>query len=159
MTADGWKEIGAVWVDAACVMILDPSYIRDGNVNPKDVGKAIDSMFDGNRDGIGRIEIDTPNGTPFIAGVVVPSAGGDGCYPVSIRYQDGHLAEVRVMFVDDEGRMAVPRKSAVGRRRAAAKIGIGKPTKIDTSPSGIGTPRKVVDTSKIRPPFPKHDAS
>jgi hypothetical protein len=59
---------------------------------------------------IGDVGVDTAqvmicdpcNGSDGICSVVVPSGHGDGNYPVYARYQDGVVAEVRIMFLKGE---------------------------------------------------------
>lgn len=98
------KCIGHVPVDAGCLLIIDPSYLRDvifkGDAQVETwydaavvdkIGVAIDENWPVH--GPGATAADTPIGRFVISG------RGDGYYPVEAVYgDDGTLEEVRIIF-------------------------------------------------------------
>lgn len=104
MSDDEWQQIGVVPVDAGCLLIVDPCYLRDvlfeGN-------KQIEAWYqravvEGGRDHWPVTHQDRKGGQMDL-GHFVSTGEGDGIYPVEARFaEDGRIAEVRIRFSYDE---------------------------------------------------------
>lgn len=97
---EGFEHVGNIGVDAGLCWVGDPCYIihKDNSEEPA-LGKDWLAFCD-NLHG---------NSTSFKyalghegLGVVVSTGWGDGFYPVFIRKERGRIAEVRVLFMEDE---------------------------------------------------------
>lgn len=86
-----WQQVGALFVDAGCLVIGDPSYLlrREGH---RQAGLDYQAVIDAGNDPV----------VPIAQGMalLVQAFGGDGCYPVFVRFEGARLAEVRIEFVD-----------------------------------------------------------
>lgn len=86
--------IGFIEVDAGMVWIGDPCYVMgdDAPNRVTDWQDFVKASFE-------------PGGHAPLGdgvGVVAPSGYGDGRYPVYATHRDGRIAELRVVFIDDE---------------------------------------------------------
>lgn len=89
---NSWEQIGSIPVDAGIVMVGDPCYLLpdDGSHRDNDIknwGKFCNLLDNNNWNSIKN------------SAIVVSSGYGDGKYPVYVRYQDGRIAEVKVVFI------------------------------------------------------------
>lgn len=103
-----WKKVGVIGVDAGICWVGDPCYIlhKKDEERPKAIGKnwgefcdILDSLHESQNDGALQLNYDM--GHPGL-GVVVSTGYGDGEYPVYARLKRGRVAEIRVVFVDDD---------------------------------------------------------
>ena len=97
-TMSEWVEVGTLPVDAGCIMLVDPCYVRDTNESWYD-SQVVDRCHEngGRYHGV--------NGSHSLGdlGIIVESGYGDGCYPAYVKYDDnGRVSEVKVVFVADE---------------------------------------------------------
>lgn len=100
-TKDGWTVAGVIGVDAGIVLIGDPCYAETEQRHPanRDWQDFCDA-YDAAPDGIMQLNYDM--GHPGL-GVVVPSGYGDGTYEVEVRRtSDGRVAELRVVFIEEQ---------------------------------------------------------
>jgi hypothetical protein len=101
-----WHLIGHAPVDAGCVLIIDPCYLRD--VLLKD-DERVEKWYD--QTVVDQIDNAKNQHWPVMAsgnnvkiegiplGHLIITGRGDGSYPVEIRYNaDGTVAEVRIRF-------------------------------------------------------------
>lgn len=99
----GWERVGVVGVDAGLVWLGDPCYVLHGE-KPKAIGRDWGDFVKKLDLGLGNdtMQMNYDKGHPGL-GVVVVSGYGDGTYPVEVRRaKDGTVAEVRVVFLEDE---------------------------------------------------------
>ena len=96
-----WTKVGTVGVDAGMVWIGDPCYLSREAVDGYsvyDTPRPIPSQWDQFCSWL--------TGEPtqvHPVGMVIRSGYGDGEYPVSVRRtDDGHVAEMRVVFIQRE---------------------------------------------------------
>jgi hypothetical protein len=102
---DGWATVGNIGVDAGLCWIGDPCYVlfkkteKDGL--PKALGKTWGEFCN-------KLGEDYPTARAFHydaghsgLGVCVSTGDGDGSYPVMVRYDQGRVAEVKVVFIPE----------------------------------------------------------
>jgi predicted RNase H-like HicB family nuclease len=94
-----WKQVGVVGVDSGLCWLGDPCYIlhkKPGEEKPE-LGKDWHEFVNKTFDNEGRF-------AQFgeLTGVTVASGYGDGIYPVMVRFEDKRVAEVKVVFIDDD---------------------------------------------------------
>lgn len=90
----GWKLIGTVPVDAGCLVLIDPCYLKsDANTGGSNVDPYDEVLH--SDDGL------TENGYQSVglkSGVVFSTGYGDGTYPVFARIEGGRVMEIRVIM-------------------------------------------------------------
>ena len=98
--SDGWSVIGHVPVDAGCLMLMDPCYLRDRLFAGSE---QIESWYD---DAV----VDHAEETHWAVkhhderyGHIVSTGYGDGFYPIEARFNsEGLIAEVRIRFINED---------------------------------------------------------
>jgi len=99
-TPEEWSVIGHAPVDAGCLMLIDPCYLRDGLF----AGNAqIESWYD---DAV----VDNAENTHWPVrhgdqryGHIVSTGYGDGFYPIEARFNaEGLVTEVRIRFIEED---------------------------------------------------------
>lgn len=97
-----WKTVGFVDVDAGILQLGDPCYTSDGRNHADDWQEFCRFMFSQEDYESGVIKVPHEPGNEGKA-VVVSTGYGDGSYPVQVRRDEGRIAEVRVVFIPEEG--------------------------------------------------------
>lgn len=101
MGDDEWKAVGEISVDAGLCWIGDPCYILHRETPYKDLGKdwlGFCAKLNGPT-----IQFDHDLGSPGL-GVAVSTGYGDGDYAVYAKFnKEGRVAEVKVVFIREEG--------------------------------------------------------
>jgi hypothetical protein len=101
-----WHSVGHAPVDAGCLLIIDPCYLRDVLFTENE---QVEKWFD--KAVVSEIDNAISQHWPVMApgddgktrgipvGHLIVTGQGDGSYPVEIRYDtDGTVAEVRIKF-------------------------------------------------------------
>lgn len=102
---DKWEEVGEVAIDTGTLYLGEPRYFIDRK--PKDFGDGTWEDFMerqiSREEETHAAEFLLNNGNAGL-GVTVRTGWGDGIYPVEVRrHPDGRIAEVRVVFIPEEG--------------------------------------------------------
>lgn len=101
---DGFELAGHIGVDAGLCWIGDPCYVIHADPLPDTLGKDWLGFVDTLQEGHTSLDVKSFNyqlGHEGL-GVCVSTGYGDGTYPVYVRKEDGRIAEVRVLFMQDE---------------------------------------------------------
>ena len=105
-SAAKWTKVGVIGVDAGLCWIGDPCYVlhRDGSEVHKDIGNDWHGfcyrLWEREKSGAAQWKYDAGHAG---LGVSVSTGYGDGTYDVLVRKsKDGRIAEVKVVFIDDE---------------------------------------------------------
>lgn len=97
-----WIKAGTIGVDAGCVWVGDPCYLKNGEGPMQDWQKFCDKLISGDCgcfDTNGFMQFKYEAGHD---GICVSSGYGDGEYDVLVRKAGGRVAELRVVFITDE---------------------------------------------------------
>ena len=97
-----WKQVGEIDVDAGLCWIGDPCYCvtPDADNHPAQTwSKFCDRLRSEQQNGA--LQWNFPGGHAGL-GVTVSTGAGDGTYPVLVRYDGDHVAEVRVVFLEPQ---------------------------------------------------------
>ena len=99
MAEPKWTHVGDLPVDAGCLLVIDPCYLRD-------------MLFEGNAQveqwyeqavvqAQGEVSpVSAPQMQKRPLGHVVSTGNGDGVYPLEVRFaKDGRVAEMRIRFI------------------------------------------------------------
>jgi hypothetical protein len=97
--ADNWKQVGEIPVDTGTILIADPCHVipdSDWDDWHMEISEA----------GLWKNETMMRANTGHVPHTFVSTTGvGDGSYPVEARFtEDGRVAELRVRFLEDDGR-------------------------------------------------------
>jgi hypothetical protein len=98
-----WVEVGEIGVDAGLCWVGDPCYIlhKKKGEAPNTLGKDWYGFCNELHERMNNQVASFPygkNDSRDGLGVVVRTGHGDGCYPVYVKYRDGIVAEVKVVF-------------------------------------------------------------
>lgn len=104
-----WEKIGVIGIDAGICWIGDPCYILpdDEDKETKTIGRDWSNfcnlLEETDQDGKRKHtwQFDYSKNHPGL-GVCVSTGYGDGTYNVYAKRKDGRVAEVKVVFIDDE---------------------------------------------------------
>lgn len=114
VTIDGevWEVAGIVAVDTGQILVTDPCRLPFGAIGGAnwdsekdlvrpDLSPAADGKL--SYSGACRATMSEPRYGQLEGGVALATGYGDGVYPVLVRRtEDGHIAEMRIVFVDEE---------------------------------------------------------
>jgi hypothetical protein len=89
-----WITVGNIAVDTATLVIADPINLDKA---AGEWSKALHEELSESETGIAQLDTVNPHGT--IALALAPTGWGDGFYPVEVRYEDNHIAELRIKFM------------------------------------------------------------
>lgn len=96
------EEVGLIGVDAGVCWVGDPCYILHAEKAPADIGKNWGEFCDKLEEKGRPAQFNYDMGHAGL-GVVVSTGYGDGSYPVYVRRNsEGRIAEVRVVFIEEE---------------------------------------------------------
>jgi len=99
-----WEKVGVIGVDAGLCWLGDPCYIlhKNPDENPDDIGKSWKNFCKrlGDEDTV-QFHYNKDLPSPGL-GVCVSAGWGDGSYDVFVKRTRGRIAEVKVVFIEDE---------------------------------------------------------
>jgi len=95
-----WEHIGNIGVDAGLCWVGDPCYLSDGESPFQNWDKFCDRLFEGPFDKDGHQSFMYSAGHEGL-GVLCSTGYGDGHYPVYVKKIGNRIAEIKVVFIED----------------------------------------------------------
>lgn len=89
-----WEFIGNCPVDAGCIVLVDPGYVRHDEEHLDPYQASLKWSDEDYKRGYAPL--------PMEEGMIVSSGLGDGNYPVYVKKFAGRVSEVKVVFIGED---------------------------------------------------------